>query len=478
MVKIDTLLNRADHSMQIDFAHSLQLSKQSLIKAEKVDDSEKRARSYLYIARSLVFLRRFDECSSYLEKGLQERSVQQNVVLKASFLAVQARYYSRMSLSEQAYQNNLEVLDLLRLRTDLDSKLIMCNMYIDIADYYTELKDYKKAHVYADQSIAASEKIPMKEYLSAKRIYREKAFIYFYKSWIYLKEKKSALAYPFIQKGYNQAVLEKYKYLAPFYEAYGDYYFQVHNYKYAIDFYLKSMENKKQFMQNSAYVDSKIAESFKLLDDREKEIYYLQKAEAQHKLDMNDDKRIVQKELDRILEKKQIEKSDLMKSNTLIFLAIIFIFIILLIGISMRHQKIRNKKKEIIGEQNVMLSEKELEIEAREEKIEKLQKKVTESFSELSDLVKGNSSQFWGRFQEVYPDFCTKILEINPMLKASELTFCAYIYMGLSTKEVAEYTFKAPKTIENKRYNLRKRLGLSPEEDFVVWIRKYIDGIR
>jgi hypothetical protein len=92
-------------------------------------------------------------------------------------------------------------------------------------------------------------------------------------------------------------------------------------------------------------------------------------------------------------------------------------------------------------------------------------------------MVKDNSPHFWGRFQEIYPDFCTKMLDVNSNLKVSELTFCAYIYLGFSTKEIAEYTFKANKTIENNRYNLRKRLGLNPEEDLMIQIRKYIDKV-
>lgn len=476
LMKIDKLLNLSDSCAQVDFGNALKFSKEALAKAERAGDSERRAWSYYYIARSLIFFRQFDECAPYLEKGFQEKAVEENVLLKASFLDLRAAYYSRMSLFEQAYQTNLEVLNLLKSGTDPESQLIISKMYIGIADYFTELKDYKTAHSYADKSIAVSEKIPVKEYFSVKRIYRYRPFIYFYKSWIYLQENKAVSAYPFVEKAYDLAVAEKHKYMAPFYEIYGDYYFQIHDYKKAVDFYIKAAENKEIFMQYSAYVDSKIAASYKMLGNREKEVYYLQKAEKQHKLDLDGDKKIVQKELDRILLKKQAEKSDLMKNSTLIVLLVILTFIILLAVIINRYRKIRKKKRKIIGEQERRLSEKESELKEREAKIEKLQQKVTESFSELNDLVKENSSRFWGRFQEVYPGFCTKMLEVNPMLKVSELTFCAYIYMGFSTKEIAEYTFKASKTIENNRYNLRKRLYLSPEEDLMVWIRKYIDG--
>jgi hypothetical protein len=77
----------------------------------------------------------------------------------------------------------------LKSRDDLESQLIIANVYSGIADYYTERKDYKMAHLYADKSIMISEKIPLNEYLSAKKMYRNRPFIYFHKSWIFLQEK-------------------------------------------------------------------------------------------------------------------------------------------------------------------------------------------------------------------------------------------------------------------------------------------------
>lgn len=475
--EMDQWLSLSDDYMYVDFGKMRQFSEKALKAAVEEKDSERKAMSYYYMTRSLVFFRNFDEGAEYLEKGLQEKALQKNKVLKAAFLNLQAVYYSRMSLFEQSYQNYNEALNLLKSRDDLESQLIIANVYSGIADYYTERKDYKMAHLYADKSLMISEKIPLNEYLSAKKMYRNRPFIYFHKSWIFLQEKNPALAYSSIQKGYELALLEKYQYLAPFYEAFGDYYFQTHDYKNAVTFYEKCIENKEKFGQYSAFVDSKIAAAYKMLGDHKQEIYYLQKAEGRHKEDMEDDRKIIQKELDRMLIKKQQEKTELEKNGAMIIILLISVFILLLMVVIIRSKKIRRRKAKIIGEQKRRLSEKESEIKKQEGKIEKLEQKVTESFSELSDMVKDNSPHFWGRFQEIYPDFCTKMLYVNSNLKVSELTFCAYIYLGFSTKEIAEYTFKANKTIENNRYNLRKRLGLNPEEDLMIQVRKYIDKV-
>ncbi|WP_322545149.1 helix-turn-helix transcriptional regulator [Elizabethkingia miricola] len=96
---------------------------------------------------------------------------------------------------------------------------------------------------------------------------------------------------------------------------------------------------------------------------------------------------------------------------------------------------------------------------------------VFESIRNVLQIAQKNSPHFLIYFQAAYPHFCPKMLEVNPNLKVTELTFCAYLYLGFSTKEIAKYTFKAIKTVENNRYNIRKRLGLSPEEDLSVWLR-------
>ena len=49
--------------------------------------------------------------------------------------------------------------------------------------------------------------------------------------------------------------------------------------------------------------------------------------------------------------------------------------------------------------------------------------------------------------------------------------FCSYIYLGYSNKEIANYTFKSIRTIENNRYNLRKKINLNTEIDFTLWLR-------
>ncbi|MBQ0152875.1 MAG: hypothetical protein KBS61_08285, partial [Chryseobacterium sp.] len=184
----------------------------------------------------------------------------------------------------------------------------------------------------------------------------------------------------------------------------------------------------------------------------------------------------IKQERDYVLNEAMLEERASHEENTLsaqkitLIVVISLLFVALFIVYLLRKYKSKNQEAIDITEQ--LLTEQEMH--EYEKNILKMQ--VNEAFEEIMTLAKDNSPEFFTRFQEVYPKFSLKMLEVNPKFKVSELTFAAYIYLGFNTKEIAEYTFKAVKTIENNRYNLRKKLKLSPEKDLQIWIRNYIES--
>lgn len=132
--------------------------------------------------------------------------------------------------------------------------------------------------------------------------------------------------------------------------------------------------------------------------------------------------------------------------------------------------KYRKNRERRLDEQQHLLEQINEELDKVKEESEYLQQTVQNSKEGILVLARENHPDFWPHFRELYPTFRENLLMVNPELKVSELIFCAYIYLGFSTKEIAEYTFKAMKTIENKRYHLRKRLGLTPETDLAAFI--------
>jgi len=165
------------------------------------------------------------------------------------------------------------------------------------------------------------------------------------------------------------------------------------------------------------------------------------------------------------------EKENINSGQRRFYYTIAAIFTIsLLFVLLIIHYYRKNKRK------SVLIEEKKFVIEQKDKETEALKQKVNEGFEEIIQLAKKNSPEFWGRFQEIYPEFCERILEMNSHLKTSELTLCAYIYLGFNTKDIAEYTFKAVQTVKNNKHNLRRRLNVPPQEDIMIWIRNHIDS--
>lgn len=84
---------------------------------------------------------------------------------------------------------------------------------------------------------------------------------------------------------------------------------------------------------------------------------------------------------------------------------------------------------------------------------------------ELIELAKNNDAAFLNLFKETYPDFIRKLLSINPALENSELTFCAMLKLHFTSKEIANYTLIQHRTVQQKKYRIRKRLNIPTETD-------------
>ncbi|MDN3692150.1 LuxR C-terminal-related transcriptional regulator [Chryseobacterium tructae] len=88
-----------------------------------------------------------------------------------------------------------------------------------------------------------------------------------------------------------------------------------------------------------------------------------------------------------------------------------------------------------------------------------------EDFAELLDLAKTNDLKFIKRFEEINPDLFQSILKINSQLTKSELSLCAMIWLGFSSKDIADFTFIQHRSVQTKKGRLRKKLNIPSETD-------------
>lgn len=104
-------------------------------------------------------------------------------------------------------------------------------------------------------------------------------------------------------------------------------------------------------------------------------------------------------------------------------------------------------------------------------RIQSLEKKVNLAFEEVAALAKGNDPSFMGRFREVYPVVYKNLTDLKPDLNNSEIHLCALVWLGFSTKDIARYTHIQPKSVQMKKYRLRKKMNLPNGTNLYDWIK-------
>ncbi|MEO9022821.1 MAG: tetratricopeptide repeat protein [Ginsengibacter sp.] len=77
-------------------------------------------------------------------------------------------------------------------------------------------------------------------------------------------------------------------------------------------------------------------------------------------------------------------------------------------------------------------------------------------------------------FKEIHPEFFTHLqAQTKQKLSQLDLKYCAYIYMQLSSKQIALLLHVEPKSVSMTRYRLKQKLGLGKEEELGEFIRQF-----
>ena len=78
--------------------------------------------------------------------------------------------------------------------------------------------------------------------------------------------------------------------------------------------------------------------------------------------------------------------------------------------------------------------------------------------------------EFRMHFEQVHKDFFTELMDQYPNLTPSECRLSALIKLNLNTKEIATIMGITPDSVKIARYRLRKKLGLSTEDNLTEFI--------
>ncbi len=290
---------------------------------------------------------------------------------------------------------------------------------------------------------------------------------------------------------------------------FGDIYFEIGEFKKAIESYQKAMRlaKKSSFLKYIASAGkglSKVYEKtgnfdsalvyFKLFqkynDSLKREESIKKIAELEMDYEFLEERKLIQ------LEKERIESAQKVKG--LIYLSIIgasisglLLFLLLYVRQKDKHKQSRLKEQNLANElefknkeltTNVMYLLKKnefiteisnkLKVVDRNTNIE--QPKVIVDV--INELDKNTSKEVWTefetRFQEIYSDFYKRLNDRFPGLTPNELKLCAFLKLNMSTKEISSITYQSAETLKKARFRLRKKLGLKSGENLIAFLNQ------
>ncbi len=245
---------------------------------------------------------------------------------------------------------------------------------------------------------------------------------------------------------------------------YGQYYYKEKEYGKSIEYLEKALSFTNKF-KNPVHLQNiykLMTLCYKNLRNTEKEKEYLEKYTKltdSMKLDQSKGMDLtlkkIQNEKDNETEKSRRKNNILLSGAFILAVSIIFLYYLYYIG---------KKRKKIISEKEEVIYHKDIETKI-------LEKKVSGMFEVLVEMAKKNDKSFLIKFQEVYPGFIKKLLEINPDLTQSDLIFSAYIFLGFSSKEIASYTYTEHRSMQTKKTRLRRKLNLDSDIDLYIFFK-------
>lgn len=411
--------------------------------SKKVKYSKGLTEAYLDISRCLFSMSRLDESTRFLLLAKNEKYARSNAEMMSKIYFSLALNVHATDLYEEAlkyYKISISYAEKME-NPKLRNERISTN-YLNTGDVYELKEKYDSALYYYHKSYELSDKLITKMVSCISLVD------------VYVAENQidSAGKYIEIGRGYAQKT-ESSTYLAIFNRVEGNYNIARGNYEEAIRNFKNSERMEIEIKRLSPNIYKMQADAFAKWGKKDSAEFYIQKYLKSSDIDNKTNKfiRINNSKVPLIISSE--EKKELRNSHQLIIIIVIVSSLIIMAFAAF-----------LIVRQRKKIAEKSVETKT-------LKRQLNSAFEEVIELAKNNSPQFLPRFIEVYPEFYAKLLEIQPELTHTDLLMAAYLKLNFSTKETADYTFSSIRTIQNRKYRLRKKLNLDQETDILLWIQ-------
>ena len=330
------------------------------------------------------------------------------------------------------------------------------------------------------------------------KTYTTRNYGYAYKKMgdFYLKAKKHEVAKQYFEK--SQELLSDYPSELPSLQSkIAECYYGLENYTKATAFAKQNIKLIKLNLYNKSKLNNyKILEKiyhekgdFNNLIKIKDSLLLITKGEY----DLNVGNKMIDLETNIVLSKNRSEiNQNRIMYNTYLFILIIC-FIILafsLVSLRLNFNLEKLKSKKILNEKVLVendLNHKKVEllnksnfISQRNENLHYLLESVEDNESNSSHQIKRRikdllrtenlNDRFEKHFEDVYPGFFKALIKYSNKLTQNDLRFCAYLKMNHGTDEIAKLTCVSIRTVESKKYRVKKKLNIQKGQSLTGFI--------
>lgn len=437
----DSILLKKNSELQLSgqYEKLIELNIDYLKKAAKMQYKEGKALCYLNIAEINISTENYEKALVLLEKAGENLKDSESGYHKAVLYDDYSQYYSYLNLMDKGIMYNDKAFFYIRnAKSSTLTKKLIPRLYLTRGIYFarkgwfgTSLKCIMKGNelensVYSNCMVA--QYYIVRRQLDSARVYMTKT------NEMVQKQKASDVESFWV------------------YCAMGYYYSEINNSEDAEKAFQKALEinvkTRRTYSSKVNVVYKALAELYKKKNDGGKAYYYLKKYMEEENRMASTRLAAMNKSTENFIAEMQPE-SDWHRSDLPLAIAL-SITVLTVSGIYVKKT----------------ISTQRLKKRALKEETEELKSHVkAKMLKEVTELVKKNDSSFLMKFKELYPEFINTLLKINPDLENSELAFCAMLKLHFSSKEIADYTFVQHRSVQQKKYRIRKRLNIPGDED-------------
>lgn len=448
--QIDSIQENGTQSLRKDgrFEEVIMLNIELVEASQQLNYGKGAAKGYMYIANVLSTLGRHEESLRYLNLAEVEEYTSKHPEIKARIFGEYGRNYMVMGASEKAIEYYDKGISCFR-NTDGENKRLLAFLYHNKAVALSHIDDMDAAFSFQHKAVRVNPSLFGYSVLAYHHLTfgnnKDSAEYYLNRARDRIKENRYSI--------YNMSVYLLNR---------GRLYKSKGAYETALAYYKQALVISRQIKRPKEICKSyKLqAEIYELLGDGKRSHEYLLKYTRISDSIDRERRKGINILMKKFLEEQEKEYQSTKKRFQYIAWSAICICITIFLFVSLHFRK----KRSLILKKDLLIKQKETESK-------ELEKKLNFAFGEIVALAKANDPSFLARFQEVYPEVFKKLLAVNPRLVNTELTLCAMIWLNFSSKDIARYTFVQPKTVQVKKYRLRKKLGISPTEDISLWMR-------